>query len=525
MIKQVELILPPEEAANEQVWKKSAARLAGIELTEVTAFITRKESIDSRSRKILVRKIIDVISGDSEIPDFQKRKWQNVKDNEPVVIIGCGPAGLFAAIRLIENGFKPIIIERGKDVRQRRHDLAVLNRQRAINADSNYCFGEGGAGTYSDGKLYTRSGKRGNIQQVLDTFIEFGASPEIGYQSHPHIGTNKLPGIISAIRQRIAACGGEVIFNHRVTGFNKNGNQITGLRCIDTANPSAEISIQSNSVILSTGHSSRDIFECLHDEKIAIEAKPYSIGIRIEHPQKLIDNIQYHCDSRGDYLPPAAYTLSSQANGRGVYSFCMCPGGIIAVASTSPGEVVVNGWSPSKRNNPFANSGIVVSVDEPDFLPYKKYGALSGLRLQQAIERKAFIAGGSDLTAPAQRMMDFIDRKNSTTLPPCSYIPGLKAVMLDDVLTPAITASLREGFKIFASKMKGFVTNEAVLVAPESRTSSPVKIPRHKETLMHPDVTGFFPCGEGAGYAGGIMSAAMDGERVADACVKYRHHS
>ncbi|MBK7389379.1 MAG: FAD-binding protein [Bacteroidetes bacterium] len=525
MIKSIELVIPPEEAADEQKVKALAASLSGMSPTEISVLVIKKRSIDARSRNITVRLVIDLFTNEVPEPSLFTRQLQIVTNCEPVVVIGSGPAGLFAAIRLIELGFRPIIVERGKNVKERRRDLADLNKKRIVNPDSNYCFGEGGAGTYSDGKLYTRSDKRGNIKNVLDTFIQFGASPDIAIDAHPHIGTNKLPGIIESMRKAIEDAGGTILFSSRFTGFELRGKHICGVRYINTAGTESETTIETKAVILATGHSARDVFEYLHQEKILIEAKPLAIGVRIEHPQQLIDKIQYHCDSRSMHLPPAAYGVSAQSDGRGVYSFCMCPGGIIAVASTAPGELVVNGWSPSKRNNPFANSGMVVSVGEPDFTPFQKDGELRALRYQASIEQKAFAAGGHDLTAPAQRMMDFIAGKNSATLPTCSYIPGLKSVSLADVLPKPITAALREGLTQFGKKMRGYGTNEAVLVATESRTSSPVRIPRDKETLMHPEIGGFFPCGEGAGYAGGIVSAAIDGEKVAAACVAFLHHS
>lgn len=522
MPKRIELALLPEEAAGEHVWREKAIKLSGMPSGEIGKVVIRKRSIDARARQVLIRLQIDIFTSGESIPQSENpREFKNVAGCEPVIIIGCGPAGLFAALRLIESGLKPVIIERGKNVRDRRRDLASLNKNREINPDSNYCFGEGGAGTYSDGKLYTRSDKRGNIRRILDTFIEFGASPEIAVDAHPHIGTNKLPGIISAMSKMITDCGGEIHFNQRFKEFTRQNNIITGVNC-QTADLNATIiSYRARAVIMATGHSARDIFDYLNQEHIPILAKPFALGVRIEHPQSVIDSIQYHCTTRDQHLPPAAYSIAAQAQGRGVYSFCMCPGGIIAAAATAPGEVVVNGWSPSKRNNQFANSGMVVSVDEPDFKPFSNAGELRAQRFQQSIEKKAFQAGGGNLSAPAQRVVDFINRKISPTLPDCSYIPGIVSASLDEVLTEEIAETLRAGLKQFSSKMKGYITNEAVLVATESRTSSPVKIPRDKSTLMHPSVQGFFPCGEGAGEAGGIVSAAMDGERVAEACASW----
>ncbi len=522
MLKKTELVLPPEAAADGQMLKAAAARSAGIPLSEITHVIPRRRSIDARGKNPVIRILADVFTGDTPVTEnLTERKFQNVSTAEPVVIIGCGPAGLFAALRLIELGFRPVIIERGKDVKARRRDLAQLNRNSVINPDSNYCFGEGGAGTYSDGKLYTRSDKRGNIRQVLDTFISFGASGDIAIDSHPHIGTNKLPAIISSMTEAIISCGGEVHFNTRFSGFQKSQGKIQGIVCTSTSGINNVITILCRSVILATGHSAADIYEYFERENLEIESKQFALGVRIEHPQSLIDSTQYHCTVRSPLLPPAPYSHSTQANGRGVYSFCMCPGGIIAPAATSPGEVVVNGWSPSKRNNPFANSGIVVSTDESDFKPFENSGNLRALKFQQSVERNAFIAGGSSLAAPAQRMMDFINGKISSVLPSCSYHPGILPVNLNEVLPASISIALQQGLIQFGKKMKGYATNEAVLVATESRTSSPVRIPRDKDTLMHPGVNGLFPCGEGAGYAGGIVSAAMDGERVAEACSRY----
>ena len=522
MIKQIELVLQPEEAARESDYKIYISRFLGVGESDITSFRLSKRSIDARSRQVKFRLFFDVALGES-LPAGESfvRQYTNVSNAKPVIIIGFGPAGMFAALRLIESGFKPIVIERGKDVRSRRRDLAAINKQGFVNEDSNYCFGEGGAGTYSDGKLYTRSGKRGNIQRVLHTFHEFGASENILIDAHPHIGTNKLPGIVTAMREQIESCGGEIHFNTRLEEIIYDHHKIKGVKIKSVDGSNNAISLNAEAVILATGHSARDIFRMLHEQKILIEAKDFALGVRIEHPQNIIDRVQYHCNDRGAYLPPAAYSLTTQAFDRGVYSFCMCPGGIIAPASTAPGELVVNGWSPSRRNNPFANSGMVVSVGTKDFEPFKKSGPLAAMEYQASVEKACYIAGGGELKAPAQRVVDFCEGKASKGIIETSYLPGVSNVMLAEVLPAAVTQALRQGLKDFGKKMQGYYTNEAVLIGTESRTSSPVRIPRDKETCMHSEVAGLFPCAEGAGYAGGIVSAAMDGERCAEAVVLY----
>ncbi|MEO8149593.1 MAG: FAD-dependent protein [Bacteroidia bacterium] len=521
-----ELALRPEEAASDESIKALLKKQLGLSSNDQLYFSIHKRSIDARGRDVKIRlKINYAVNENLALPEsdsyrIEKKKLQNVSNAEPVAIIGCGPAGMFAALRLIELGLKPVIIERGKNIKDRRRDLAIINKQGIVNENSNYCFGEGGAGTYSDGKLYTRSNKRGNIQQILHTFIEFGASPDIAIDAHPHIGTNKLPKIIEQMREAILVCGGEILFNTKFEGFNIEGGKITGIKISNFQPPTSDL-LPLTSVILATGHSARDVFEYFAHEKISIEAKPFALGVRIEHPQQIIDAAQYHCEVRSEFLPPSSYSMVNQSLGKGVYSFCMCPGGIIAPAATAPGEIVVNGWSPSRRNNPFANSGIVVSVDEKDFAKYAKHGALAALQYQRIVEQKSYEAGGGDLKAPAQRMVDFVNRKTSASLPKCSYIPGVTSTDLYEVLPPEISAPLNDALKEFGKKMKGYFTNEAVLVATESRTSSPIRIPRDNETLMHPQLQGLFPCGEGAGYAGGIVSAAIDGERCAEKVVEY----
>jgi len=518
MIQQLSLKLLPQEAASDADITQQAAASLGIPARNITGYNILKRSIDARSRQQVYYILTLQVFVDEP---FHAREvfipsYGPLGLNAPrVVIIGAGPAGLFAALHLISEGIKPIVLERGPDVRTRRRDLAALNKNGEVNPESNYCFGEGGAGTYSDGKLYTRATKRGNVDRVLNVFVHFGAAEKILYEAHPHIGTNKLPHIITAMRQQIIDSGGEVHFNEKVTQLQLKDGAITG---VSTA---AGHTFDAAHVILATGHSARDIFEMLYQQKILIEAKPFALGVRVEHPQALIDSAQYHCAVRGEYLPPASYSLVEQVEGRGVFSFCMCPGGIIAPAATNPGELVVNGWSPSKRNNPFANSGMVVTVDETDFAPFADKGPLAAMYYQQQVEQQAYKMGGGKFVAPAQRMTDFVNGKVSATLPECSYVPGVHSANLRKVLPQAVHTRLAAAFKAFGRKMKGYYTDNAILVATESRTSSPVRIPRDNDTLMHPQIKGLYPCGEGAGYAGGIVSAAMDGERVADAIIKF----
>jgi len=504
MTRETEIVCSPEQHEDEAVLVRLAAASLKISPHQITGLKILKRSIDARGRRVLYRMQVQVFTGEPYIPEAYIIKYPNVKNAKHVIIIGAGPAGLFAALQCIESGLKPIILERGKDVKQRRRDLANINKQGLVNPESNYCFGEGGAGTYSDGKLYTRSTKRGDVTQVLKTFVAHGADEDILIDARPHIGTNKLPGIITAIRETIQNAGGELHFDTKVTSLVVDFGKIKGVKTLDGETHKA------NAVILATGHSARDIFEMLHRQNILIEAKPFALGVRIEHPQEIIDRAQYHCEDRGEYLPPSYYSLVEQVDGRGVFSFCMCPGGIIAPCSTEDKEIVVNGWSPSKRNNPYANSGTVVQVNLEDVKgdnadPFKL------LNFQREIEQLAFTAGGGNLVAPAQRMVDFVEGRISADLPKNSYLPGTKSVNLTEVLPGWIAERLKKALPVFGQKMKGYYTNEAILVGVESRTSSPVKVPRDKETLQHPQVTGLFPCGEGAGYAGGIISAAIDG--------------
>ena len=515
MQQKISLKLPPAEAADDEAIRRSIAAHSGHSLSAISGYHILKQSIDARGKTIWINLTLDCFIGEPvkerSLPAFLFRDVR--KAGKKAVIIGAGPAGLFAALQLTELGIQPIILERGKDVRARRRDLALLNKEGLVNPESNYCFGEGGAGTYSDGKLYTRSNKRGDIDRILNLFVHFGADEKIRYQAHPHIGTNKLPHIITAMREQLLQCGALFLFEKKVTDFVIMDDRIAGVKTADGD------SFAADAFILATGHSARDIFELLYKKEIRIEAKPFALGVRIEHPQTLIDSIQYHCVTRGNFLPPAAYSLVQQVNKRGVFSFCMCPGGIIAPAATAPGELVVNGWSPSKRNNPYANSGMVVQVELADILKNEKLkirnDALAMMQFQRKIEQECFEAGGGHLKAPAQRMADFSNGKTSSSLPACSYQPGLTSVNLEELLPGFIYRSLARGFVEFGKKMKGYFTNDAVVVATESRTSSPVRIPRDNESLAHPQLNNLYPCGEGAGYAGGIVSAAMDGERVA----------
>jgi uncharacterized protein len=515
MPKEIELKLLPEHGFDETIIIERVAAMLHVSVSDISALRYLKRSIDARKKphvfyviKILVF-INEAVTEDDFDNGFAKEPF---KENESVVIIGFGPAGMFAALQLIEKGIKPIVFERGKSVRDRRRDLAQLNKSLSVNPESNYCFGEGGAGTYSDGKLYTRSKKRGNIKKVLHCLVNHGASQDILINAHPHIGTNKLPQIVENIRETILTAGGEVHFNSKMTDMQIVNGKITSI----TINAQKQVPVSQ--LILATGHSARDVFELLNDKKIHIESKPFALGVRIEHPQSVIDQIQYGRNDRGEYLPPASYSLVTQAAGNGVFSFCMCPGGIIAPAATNANEVVVNGWSPSKRNGFFANSGMVVTVNPEHW--QKQFGnhALSALNFQKEVEHKAYLQSNS-IVAPAQRMDDFIRNSASRSLPECSYLPGLVTADLRSILPLFISQSLAEGLSHFGQSLKGYRTNEAVLVGVESRTSSPVRIPRDKETLNHAEISNLFPCGEGAGYAGGIMSAALDGMACALATI------
>lgn len=513
MQKEIELAVIPEKINDLDFIKKECAKKLNLDFKRIRDIKIRKRSIDARSKKVVFRILIIVFIDEHPIQEEIEAHYGNVSDKKPVIIIGAGPAGLFAALQCIENGLKPIIIERGKDVQARRRDLANINKLGIVNPDSNYCFGEGGAGTYSDGKLYTRSNKRGDVQKVLQLFVDHGATEDILVDARPHIGTNKLPHIIAAIRNTIIENGGEVHFDKTVVDILSSFGKVNGVRLLSGETINAE------HVIVATGHSARDVYELFHKKGWALEAKGFALGVRIEHPQEVIDSAQYHCEVRSEFLPPAYYSLVEQVEGRGVFSFCMCPGGIIAPCATAEGEIVVNGWSPSKRNNPYANSGTVVQVNLED-IKSSKDNPFALLDFQREIEQKAFLAGGGNQVAPAQRMIDFINGKTSTDLPINSYMPGTKSVDLDEILPGFISQSLKGALPLFGKKMKGYLSNEAILVGVESRTSSPIRIPRDSKTLQHQQVKGLYPCAEGAGYAGGIISAAIDGMNCVNAISK-----
>jgi len=511
MPKELLLQVTPEIAANESLLKDHLSKQIKVPSNEIQHVSVLKRSIDARQKaiKINLKVLIYLKSEPFQETKIELPNYNDVSKAQEVIVVGAGPAGLFAALQLIELGLKPIVLERGKDVRGRRRDLKAINREHIVNEDSNYCFGEGGAGTYSDGKLYTRSKKRGDVTRILELLVAFGASEDILVEAHPHIGTNKLPKIIEDMRNKIIEFGGQVLFETRVTDILVKNNEVDG---IVTQNGDK---IQANKLILATGHSARDIFELLDKKKILIEAKPFALGVRAEHSQELIDSIQYSCDFRGEHLPPAPYSIVKQVNGRGMYSFCMCPGGVIAPCATSPGEVVTNGWSPSKRDQSTANSGIVVELKLEDFKPFAKFGALAGMEFQKSIEQKAWHLAGQTQRVPAQRMVDFTQNKVSSDIPKTSYVPGTTSVELGQVFPGFLSQIMRQGFQDFGKSMRGYLTNEAILHAPESRTSSPVRIPRDPVTYEHLQIKGLYPCGEGAGYAGGIISAAIDGEKCA----------
>ncbi len=509
------LRLLPREAADPKHYTALAARRLGIREQQIALIRVVKRSIDARQRQPWVNLSLEVYVDQEEQPAPVHFDYPSVAGKTTVVVVGSGPAGLFASLRLIELGLRPILLERGREVSARKVDIARINRGGAVDPDSNYAFGEGGAGTFSDGKLFTRSKKRGDYNRALQSPVFHGANPEILFVAHPHIGTDKLPYIIRNICRTIREAGGEVLFERRVSDLIRRNGRIEGVICGDER-------IEGAAVVLATGHSARDIYYLLHEKGVRLEAKPLAMGVRIEHPQALIDQIQYHQPTRGEWLPAASYSLVSQENGRGVYSFCMCPGGFIVPALTDASQSVVNGMSPSGRTSPYANSGLVTEVRLSDFAHLEaEWGVLAGLRYQEQLEALARREGGDGQVAPAQRVADFVAGKGSATLPATSYIPGITPSRLDQWLPSYMAEGLRMGLATFGRRMRGFVTNEAVVVGVESRTSTPVRIPRDPELLMHPDVEGLFPTGEGAGYAGGIISAAMDGERVAEAVRRY----
>ena len=517
MIDQRDFVLSPEIANSPENLAEFLTAEMGEAYLASTKYRIEKRSIDARSRQIKVNLRIGFYEKDYDF-SLSTQLPSLAKNAKKVIIVGSGPAGLFAAIDLIKKGIKPIVIERGKDVRERRRDLAAINRFNVVDPDSNYCFGEGGAGTYSDGKLYTRSTKRGDIKGVLETFVAHGAHSDILFEAHPHIGTNKLPGIIASMRDAVIAAGGEVHFNHRVIDFIIQHNTVKGVSCTN------EKEFQADRILLATGHSARDIFQLLQDKGVAIESKPFAIGVRIEHQQSFIDQAQYKVTKRPEYLPPASFSLVTQSTyegvQRGVFSFCMCPGGFIVPSATTPNQVVVNGMSPSRRDSKYANSGIVVSIMEQDLARYKDFGALAGMQMQEELEQKAGSLVGGSQKAVSQYTLDFIQGKASKSSHPTSYVPGLEPGEMREFLPDYISIPLVQGFQDFNKKIPGFSSNLGQIIGLESRTSSPVKIPRDTETLEHPEIKGLYPCGEGGGYAGGIMSAALDGIRCAEAIAK-----
>jgi uncharacterized FAD-dependent dehydrogenase len=514
MKKQIDLAISPDEIDLPQILLIKSSQNLNLDKEKISSVVPIRKSIDARSRHIVFRILVDVYI--DEKPEHKKPIIYNpVRDDKKVIIVGFGPGGMFAALRLIELGIKPIIIERGKDVQQRRRDIRAIQQDHIVNPDSNYCFGEGGAGAYSDGKLYTRSTKRGDVNRIINILIQHGADSEIAIDTHPHIGSNRLPKIVAEIRKVILDNGGEIYFNSKVDDFILNDNKLIGVKI------NSQQEMFGDAVILATGHSARDIYYLLNKKNIRIEPKPFAMGVRIEHPQALINEIRYHTKEKHPNLPSAAYTLVTDVEERGVYSFCMCPGGIIVPAATSPGEIVVNGMSLSKRNSPFANSGFVVEVTEQEWTRYERYQPFAALMLQQELEQKAFELANQTQSAPAQRVTDFVAEKLSSSLPKCSYIPGLTSAPLHKELPQFISSRLKKALFDFDKKMHGYKSEDAVLVGVETRTSSPIRIPRDRDTFMHTQISGLFPCGEGAGYAGGIVSAAIDGENCATAVNKY----
>lgn len=516
MIKDIDFRVSPKQAADIQYLQALFSKTAGVAISELHSIRILKRSIDARQRNIVINlKIRGYINEDQTEPEFDRIDYPNVADaKHQVVVVGAGPAGLFAALRLIEEGIRPIVVERGKNVRDRKKDTALLNRDHVVDPDSNYCFGEGGAGAYSDGKLYTRSKKRGNVNKILTVFCQYGANPTILVDAHPHIGTDKLPAIIERMREQIIESGGEVYFQTKMTRLIIENEEVKGIE----TNTGQKFEGQ---VILATGHSARDVYYMLYDQEIKIEAKGLAVGFRIEHPAHLIDQIQYHSpEGRGEYLPAAEYSFVVQAGNRGVYSFCMCPGGVIVPSASAPEQLVVNGMSASVRGSRWSNSGLVVEIHPEDFPEYTRFGELSMLKFQEDLEKQAWIEGGKTQVAPAQRAYDFVNNRKSQTLPKTSYQPGVISSAMHEWMPRFVTTRIQEGLQKVGKQSKGYLTNEALLIGVESRTSSPIRVLRDNETLQHVEIKGLYPCGEGAGYAGGIVSAGMDGERCAEAVSK-----
>jgi len=516
MVREIELKLLPAEVNDQAALHRKAAKACRVREDQIDEVRVLRRSIDARGPQPFFLLRVAVYSGETPAPEPALLAQLNpVGDARQVLIVGAGPAGYFAALELIELGLKPILFDRGTDVRTRRRDLRDIQQFGKVNPDSNYCFGEGGAGTYSDGKLYTRSHKRGDISKALRLLVEHGAKSDILVDAHPHIGSNKLPDVVANIRETILHFGGEVHFNSKVTDLLLHDGKITGIVVNNATEHFAD------AVILATGHSARDIYYLLDRKGIRIEAKPFALGVRIEHPQPLIDRIQYRQPERDPNLPASSYRLACQVNGRGVFSFCMCPGGLVVPAATAPGEIVVNGMSLSRRDSPFANSGTVVAVELEDLADFQQHGVFAGLEFQRHVEQTMFAAGDGSQRAPAQRLPDFVAGRLSPDLHDTSYIPGLLSATLHDLLPAGISERLRQGVQQFGKMMRGYYTADANVIGTESRTSSPVRIPRSPNTLMHEDAVGLFPCGEGAGYAGGIISAAMDGQQVARAVARF----
>ena len=520
MTKEYQIRVLPVVAASENAIKRYLAEEQGIDQRTINSVRVLKKSIDARQRTIFVNLKIRVYI--NEVPqddEYEHTEYQNVEGRPQVVVVGEGPGGLFSSLRLIELGLRPVVLERGKDVRERKMDLAQITKTQKVDPESNYCFGEGGAGAYSDGKLYTRSKKRGNVNKILNVFCQHGASTSILADAHPHIGTDKLPRVIENMRNTIIKCGGEVHFQTKMTRLVVEGERVTGVEAVDLKT-GGELTFRGP-VILATGHSARDVYRLLVESNIHIEAKGIAVGVRLEHPSQLIDQIQYHNrEGRGKYLPAAEYSFVTQVEERGVYSFCMCPGGFVIPAATGPQQLVVNGMSPSNRGTQWSNSGMVVEL-HPDDVGGDSSDPLCMMHFQEKLERDCWQQGNMKQTAPAQRMADFVNNRLSYDLPKSSYAPGLISSPLHFWMPPFVAKRLQEGFKKFGKMSHGFLTNEAVLIATETRTSSPVRIVRDPATLQHVTVQGLFPCGEGAGYAGGIVSAGVDGERCAEMCAQY----